>query len=106
MRVSLECFVQHVEYLRFRENLEYWQFVKWAKLKNLEFFAMFKFDFSEIPPPKKLKNLEFFAMFKFDFSKIPPPKLKNLEFFAMFKFDFSEIPPQIEKLRIFCYVQI
>ena len=57
-----------------------------------------------------LKNLEFFPMFKFDFSKIPPPplKLKNLDFFPMFKSDFSEIPPppQIEKLRIFSYVQI
>ena len=47
-------------------------------------------------------------MFKFDFSEIPPPpKLKNLDFFPMFKFDFSEIPPQeIEKLRFFPYVEI
>ena len=41
----------------------------------------------------KLKNLDFFSMFKFDFSKIPPPEIEKLRFFSMFKFDFSEIPP-------------
>ena len=100
MRVSLECFVQHVEYLRFRENLEYWQFVEWVKLENLEFFAMFKFDFSEIPPPK-IEKLRIFYYVQISLFR-KTPQLKNLEFFAMFKYP----PPQIEKLRIFCYVQI
>ena len=62
-------------------------------LKNLDFFPMFKFDFSEIPPPEieKLRFISYVEIWLFQ--NTPPLLLKNLDFFPMFKFDFSEIPP-------------
>ena len=63
------------------------------KLKNLDFFPMFKFDFSEIPP-QEIEKLRFFPYVQiWLFWNTPSPQIENLDFFPMFKFDFSEIPP-------------
>ena len=58
-------------------------------MKNLEFFPMFKFDFSKIPP--QIEKLRIFSYVQIRLFWNTPPPLKNLEFFPKSKFDFSEI---------------